>query len=108
MAEPASPPQKSKGEESKQTLDEVMRSATTSKATDNRPSSAFMPIKALNQFTNDWTIKARVVKKAAIREWKNAKSSGKLLNFDLIDKEGTIIQGTAFNEAATSFDSMLE
>jgi len=56
MAEPASPPQKAKAEESKQTLDEVMRSATTSKATDNRPSSAFMPIKALNQFTNDWTI----------------------------------------------------
>lgn len=107
MAEPASPPQKASGEESKQTLDEIMRSATTSKTMDSRPSSAFMPIKALNQFTNDWVIKARVVKKAPIREWKNAKSSGKLLNFDLIDKEGTMIQGTAFNEAAENFDSML-
>lgn len=53
-------------------------------------------------------IKARVVKKAAIREWKNAKSSGKLLNFDLVDKEGTMIQGTAFNEAATLFNTILE
>jgi len=53
-------------------------------------------------------IKARVVKKAAIREWKNAKSSGKLLNFDLVDKEGTMIQGTAFNEAATLFNTILQ
>ena len=50
-----------------------------------------MPIKALNQFTTDWMIKARVVKKAPIRSWKNAKTSGQLLNFDLVDKEGTLI-----------------
>lgn len=36
-------------------------------------------------------IKARVVKKAPIRSWKNAKTSGQLLNFDLVDKEGTLI-----------------
>ena len=57
-----------------------------------------MPIKALNQFTNDWTIKARVVKKQAVRSWKNDRSSGQLINFDLVDREGTLIQGTAFNE----------
>ena len=36
----------------------------------------YMPIKALNQFSNDWIIKARVVKKAAIRQYKNAKGEG--------------------------------
>lgn len=67
-----------------------------------------MPIKALNQFTNDWKIKARVVKKAAVKSWKNARGSGQLLNFDLVDKESTMIQGTAFNEQATKLDGLLE
>ena len=67
-----------------------MLSATPSKS-QARPADAYMPIKALNQFTTDWMIKARVVKKAPIRSWKNAKTSGQLLNFDLVDKEGTLI-----------------
>ena len=66
-----------------------MRSASTSKS--SLPASSYMPIKALNQFLKEWVIKARVVKKAPIRDWKNQKSSGKLLNFDLVDKEGTMI-----------------
>lgn len=99
---PASPPVR---EESKSTFDEVMRTASSSK--NSKPASAFIPIKALNQFTNDWEIKARVVKKAPIREWTNAKGSGMLLNFDLVDREGTMIQGTAFHEAARVFDSII-
>lgn len=57
----------------------------------NTPSDAFMPIKALNQFSTDWVIKARLVKKGDLRNWKNAKGEGKLVNVDLIDKEGTLI-----------------
>ena len=53
-------------------------------------------------------IKARIIKKAQVREWKNAKSSGKLLNFDLVDLEGTQIQATAFNDAATAMDAIIE
>jgi len=78
-----------------------MRSATP---VTSKPSSFYMPIKALNQFSNDWVIKARVVKKAPVKTWTNAKSSGQLLNFDLVDKEGTMIQATAFNDAATKMD----
>lgn len=55
------------------------------------PSDAYMPIKALNQFSTDWVIKARVVKKADIRNWKNARGEGQLLNIDLVDREGTLI-----------------
>lgn len=66
-----------------------MRSASTSK--NSKPARDYIPIKALNQFTNDWVIKARVVKKAPIREWTNAKGNGVLLNFDLVDREGTMI-----------------
>ena len=86
--------------------DEHMRSATTSKNT--KPARDYMPIKALTQFTNDWVIKARVLKKAAIREWSNAKSSGVLLNFDLVDREGTQIQATAFQEAAKTLNDLIE
>lgn len=51
----------------------------------------YMPIKALNQFSTDWRFKARVVKKPAIREYKNAKGEGKIMNLDLIDRDGTLI-----------------
>lgn len=50
-----------------------------------------MPIKALNQFATDWRIKARVVKKPPLREYKNARGNGKIMNIDVIDKEGTMI-----------------
>ena len=50
-----------------------------------------MPIKALNQFNTDWCIKARVLKKADMRTYKNAKGEGVILNMDLIDREGTMI-----------------
>ena len=36
----------------------------------------FMPIKALNQFSTDWVIKARIVKKGDIRNWKNTRGEG--------------------------------
>jgi len=64
------------------------------------PSDSFMPIKALNQFSTDWVIKARLVKKGDIRNWKNARGEGQLVNMDLIDREGTLIQVTGFNETA--------
>ena len=52
-------------------------------------------------------IKARVVKKAPMRAWTNATRSGHLLNFDLVDKDGTMIQATAFNECATTWDAII-
>lgn len=98
---PATP---SRPEENK--ADTHMRSATTSK--DSKPARDYMPIKALTQFTNDWVIKARVLKKAALREWSNPKSSGVLLNFDLVDREGTQIQATAFQDAARTLNDLIE
>lgn len=50
-----------------------------------------MPIKALNQFSTDWVIKARVVKKGEVRTWKNARGEGQLVSMDLVDREGTLI-----------------
>lgn len=67
-----------------------------------------MPIKALNQFSQDWVIKARVVKKGDMRNWRNSRGEGRLFSIDLIDRDGTLIQATAFNEQADKFHDMLE
>jgi len=42
-------------------------SANKLASVDSLPADAFMPIKALNQFSTDWVIKARVLKKGDIR-----------------------------------------
>jgi hypothetical protein len=49
----------------------------------------YMPINAINTFTRDLCFKARVIKKPALRSYKNDKGEGKILTIDLIDKEGT-------------------
>ena len=66
-----------------------------------------MPIKVLNQFTNDWRIKARVIKRSDVRTWNNARGTGKLLNVDLVDRYGTQIQATFFNQAVDKFEGIL-
>ena len=48
------------------------------------------------------------MKKSELRYWKNAKGEGRLFNMDLIDREGTLIQATAFNETAESLSQKLE
>ena len=67
-----------------------------------------MPIKALNQFNSDWCIKARILKKAPMKNYTNAKGQGCILNVDLIDREGTMIQATAFNETAKKIDEQIQ
>jgi len=61
----------------------------------NRPSIKEVddctPIAALNSFSTDWIIKARVTKLGSERTWNNAKGSGRLLTIDLMDREGTQI-----------------
>lgn len=68
----------------------------------------YMPIKLLNTFVSDWKIKARVTKKAPIRTWNNAKGTGKILNIDLLDRQGTGIQATFFNDAAEKYNELIE
>ena len=63
-----------------------------------------MPIKALNQFNSEWCIRARILKKAPLRTYSNAKGDGVILNLDLVDNEGTMIQATSFNDTAKKFD----
>ena len=66
-----------------------------------------MPVKALNQFSADWRIKVRVTKKYDIKKWNNAKGTGELFTVDMIDVDGTQIQGTFFTQQVAKFHPMI-
>lgn len=70
--------------------------------------SEFMPIAMLNPYQNTWTIKARVVSKAPIKRWSNARGDGKLFSMELVDQAGTAIRCTMFREAVDKFYEMLQ
>ena len=63
-----------------------------------------MPIKALNTFARDWKVKARVATKG---EKKTTRNGGSLLKIELVDKYGTQIEGTFFNDAANHFEPLI-
>jgi len=65
------------------------------------------PISALTPYQNKWSICARVTGKSDVKTWNNAKSSGKLFSFDLLD-DSAEIKVSAFNEQCDKFNEMLE
>lgn len=67
-----------------------------------------IPIKALNPYSNKWTIKARITSKSDKRSWNNAKGQGTLFSVDLLDADGSEIRGTFFKDACDKFYPMLE
>lgn len=64
----------------------------------------YMPIKALNTFTKDWVIKARV----STKQMRDTKAGGKLLKLELVDSYGTAIEATFFNDEAKKFCPMID
>ncbi|KAG8084585.1 hypothetical protein GUJ93_ZPchr0010g7975 [Zizania palustris] len=74
----------------------------------NDSTTRIIPITALNPYQNKWTIKARVTAKTDIRHWNNAKGSGTLFSFDLLDAHGGEIRASCFKEAVDKFYSLIE
>jgi len=70
--------------------------------------SRFYPLKGINPFMKEFTVKARVTSKSSVRHWRNARGEGKLFSVNLIDAEGTEIQGTAFNDAVDTLYPIFE
>jgi replication factor A1 len=54
----------------------------------------------LNTFTQDWSLKAQVVKKYDFKHYKNARGEGHFLKIELMDESNCQIEATMFNDAA--------
>jgi replication factor A1 len=65
------------------------------------------PISSLNPYVKRFRIKGRVTNKGDMRTWQNAKGSGSLFSFDLLDAEGGEIRATCFQEMATKLFSII-
>lgn len=71
------------------------------------PNVRISAIQSLNPYAGGrWTIKARVTSRAPIKNWTNARGSGKLFSCDLLDASGEI-RATMFNDAVDKFYDML-
>lgn len=67
-----------------------------------------MPVNCLNTYAQDWVIKVKVAKKYELRHWSNRRGQGCLLNVDLMDKSGAMIQATFFNDGARKYNDLIQ
>ena len=67
-----------------------------------------MPVNCLNTFTQDWTLKVKVMKKYELKHWNNQRGSGNILNLDLMDASNTMITATFYNEAAIKWNELIQ
>ncbi|XP_057856714.2 replication protein A 70 kDa DNA-binding subunit A-like [Cryptomeria japonica] len=66
----------------------------------NGPSENISPIKSLNPYQNNWTIKGCVTNKRKMHKYTTPKCNGQVFSFDIIDEEGCEIRITSFDEIA--------
>eukprot|EP00347_Sterkiella_histriomuscorum_P020732 403336688 len=71
-------------------------------------STNFVPFKQLNLQSQDWTIKAKILKKHEKKCWNNERGQGLLMNIDLIDQWGSTIQATFFKDGVEKFENLLQ
>lgn len=68
----------------------------------------YTPIRTLTQYNKDWIIKARVSNKSDIRQWNNARGTGKYFTLNLIDMHKDEITATFFNEGCDKYYGIIE
>jgi replication factor A1 len=71
-----------------------------------RPSNMYN-LDQLSPYQNSWTIKVRVSYKGEMRTWSNQRGEGKCFSVNFMD-ETDEIRGTAFNDNADKFFSLLQ
>ncbi|CDR97052.1 REPLICATION FACTOR A 1, putative [Babesia bigemina] len=65
----------------------------------------YFPIKNLTTYTSNWTIKARILEKAPLRQ---IKGDNHLMHIDVVDKHGDSIRVKFWGKAATKWDEVLQ
>lgn len=55
-----------------------------------------------------WTLIGKLISRSEIREWKNMKGSGQLLEVYIVDENGDTIKAVLFNESITKYDKFLK
>jgi len=89
-------------------LQKSTASPSSFSVTEDLTNQPIHPIKTLNPYQTKWVIKARVTKKGDIKEWTNAKGSGKLFGVDFLDSDGGEIHASGFREEVDRFYPLLE
>jgi len=76
----------------------------------SKPASrAIQPISTLNPYMHGWSIRAKVVSKGPKRSFNRAGQPSSVFSAELVDEQGTSIEGTFWREAADRFhDSLTE
>ncbi|XP_059070761.1 replication protein A 70 kDa DNA-binding subunit A-like [Cryptomeria japonica] len=74
----------------------------------NGPSENISPIKSLNPYQNNWTIKGRITNKRKMHQYNTPKCNGQVFSFNIIDEEGCEIRITSFEEIAELYYHRVE
>ena len=67
-----------------------------------------MTLNMLSMMTEDWRVKARIIKKVEKKNWKNARNEGTLFNIDIVDCTGVEMNCTFFNNSCEKWYDVLE
>jgi hypothetical protein len=59
-------------------------------------------------YAGNWTIKAKLASKGAVRTFRNARGEGRVCTIELVDDNGTAIQATMWKDAIDKYDAMME
>lgn len=69
---------------------------------------ATQPISSLNPYVHGWAIRAKVVSKGPKRTFNRAGAPSSVFSAELVDEQGTSIEGTFWREAADKYYDTLE
>lgn len=73
----------------------------------SRSADVYTPVRSLSTMNQDWMIKVRLIKKRPVKEWNNARGSGRLQTVEFMDHLEGMIEATMFNEDIDRWDPIL-
>ena len=67
-----------------------------------------MTLNMLSMMSENWRIKARILKKSEKRTWKSARGEGNVFSIDIVDCNGTEMNCSFFNASCDKWSELLE